>query len=345
MQTTTVCLPAEWEPQSFIQFTFPHDKGDWAYMFDTVVPCFVDIINASAQFEPVLVGCASVQEVAAHFTGATPYPIYFVEVASNDTWTRDHGAISVLHDGQPVLCDFTFNGWGQKFEASLDNQITGQLSGTIFKNIPIEKHDFVLEGGAIESDGKGTLLTTSACLLSPFRNPHLEKVEITNYLKQVFGLKKVLWLDHGYLAGDDTDSHIDTLARFCTPNVIVYVKCTEPKDEHFEALQKMEQQLKSFTNYNQEPYILVPLPWPQACYDAAGERIPATYANFLIVNGGVLVPTYDVPQDKEALAIIQSIFPDRKIVGIDCRALIDQHGSLHCVSMQYPKQVTLNITS
>ncbi len=336
-------LPAEWEPQSFVQYTFPHRKSDWAYMFDEVVNCFVTIIEASANYEPVLVVCSSIIEVSDNFKRITKHPIYFIEAASNDTWARDHGAITILRNDKPVLLDFIFNGWGQKFEAGLDNRITRKLAKTVFQSLEIQSLDFVLEGGGIESDGQGTLLTTSECLLSKFRNPSLSKQQITDYLITAFGLKKVLWLDHGYLAGDDTDSHIDTLARFCTPNCIAYVKCEDAEDEHYEELQRMEAQLHTFTNAQGGAYRLIKLPWPDACFDTDGERLPATYANFLLLNGAVLVPTYNVPQDEKALTIFADIFPDREVVGINCRPLIDQHGSLHCISMQYPKEVKLNI--
>lgn len=332
-------LPAEWEPQSFVQFTFPHKQSDWAYMYSEVTTCFISIIEATASFVPVVVICHSREEVSGYFNNSTKYPIQFIEIASNDTWARDHGAITVLHNDKPILLDFIFNGWGKKFEAGLDNLITPQLAKAVLKKTKVQSINFVLEGGAIESDGQGTLLTTSECLLSPSRNPEMNKAQIDEFLMDTFGLEKVLWLDHGYLSGDDTDSHIDTLARLCSPNTIAYVKCDNPEDEHFEALQHMEEQLNTFTNSKGLPYKLIALPWPQACYDANGDRLPATYANFLIVNGGVLVPTYTVPQDEEALRIIQDIFPDRKVIGIDCRPLIDQHGSLHCISMQYPAGV------
>jgi agmatine deiminase len=333
-------LPAEWEEQRFIQFTFPHRNSDWAYMYDSIVSCFVEIIKAAAEFEPVVVACYSVKEVSAFFD-STLFPVYFAEIESNDTWARDHGAISVLQNGRALLYDFGFNGWGNKFESSLDNQITRSLHNQFLYSNELKSYEFVLEGGSIESDGLGTLLTTSECLLSPQRNPHLNKDQITQFLKAVFGLKKVLWLDHGFLKGDDTDSHIDTLARLCSRDTIAYIKCDLQSDEHYVALHAMEKQLQSFTNAKGEKYKLVALPFPDSCYDENGHRLPATYANFLIVNRGVLVPVYNVPQDEEALRIIGEIFPERKVKAVNCRPLIEQHGSLHCITMQYPSQVVL----
>jgi len=336
-------LPAEWELQSFIQFTFPHKAGDWAHMFDEVVHCFVTIIHQVASFEPVLVGCKSVKEVSTHFKKKTQFPIHLVEVNSNDTWARDHGAISVLDKNQPLLLDFTFNGWGRKFDSSLDNQISQSLAQSIFSIHLIEHLDFVLEGGSIDSNGQGVLLTTSECLLSKFRNPSMDKIEIEAYLKQVFGLKKILWLAHGNLAGDDTDAHIDTLARFIDEHTIAYVKCDNSNDEHFETLNNMELQLKSFTNLAGEPFNLIPIPFPDKCLNDEGKRLPATYANFLFVNEGLIVPTYGVNQDSLAIKIFKQLFPDRNVIGVDCRPLIAQNGSLHCITMQYPASVQINI--
>lgn len=338
-----VRLPAEWEPQSFVQFTFPHRESDWLETYDIVVPCFTEIIATAAKFQPVLVGCHDVQEVKAHFSQTEN--IHFIEVPSNDTWARDHGAITVLENDEPVLLDFMFTGWGLKFPADKDNLITGQFHKRgLFGQMDRTLVDMVLEGGAIESDGQGTLLTTSECLLSPNRNPTLSKVATTERLKQIFGLRQVLWLDHGYLAGDDTDSHIDTLARICNTNTIAYVQCLATDDEHFEALAAMKKQLQSFKTADGTHYHLVPLPMPDPCFGTDGSRLPATYANFLICNGAVLVPTYGVAQDEQALKILQEIFVDRAVIGINCLPLIEQHGSLHCISMQYPAKVPLTTT-
>ncbi|MCC6459887.1 MAG: agmatine deiminase family protein [Saprospiraceae bacterium] len=333
-------LPAEWEPQSAVQLTFPHAGSDWADMLEEVLPCFVQIAETISRFQPVLVVCQNAAEARACFTRGVPERVHFFEADSNDTWARDHGGITIEENGQPVVLDFVFNGWGLKFPAHRDNLITRQLWAAGRLKARHRYPGLVLEGGGIESDGQGTLLTTAECLLSPNRNPHLSAAQLEARLKTLFGLERVLWLHHGYLAGDDTDSHIDTLARLCSPDTIAYVRCDDPADEHYSALSAMEQELKAFRTAAGQAYRLVPLPWPQACFAPDdGHRLPATYANFLIINGAVLVPTYAVPQDAEALRILGDVFPDREVIGIDCRPLIRQHGSLHCVTMQYPKDV------
>jgi agmatine deiminase len=338
-------LPAEWEKQSAVQLTFPHEHSDWASILDEVIPCFVEIVNQITRFEPVLLVCREIDEVKPYFTSEARFPIHWVELPSNDTWARDHGGITIIENQQPVILDFVFNGWGLKFPADKDNLITQQLVQMKHIGPSYEKGGMVLEGGGIESDGEGTILTTAECLLSPNRNPHLSKEEIELLLHQKFGSKRLLWLHHGFLAGDDTDSHIDTLARFCSPDTIAYVRCDKPDDEHFSELSLMEKELMSFQQLNGQPYNLVPLPWPEACLDEEGNRLPATYANFLIINGAVLVPTYGVPQDGPAIQVIKSIFPDREVIGINCRVLIEQHGSLHCVTMQYPEGALLTATT
>ena len=268
--------------------------------------------------------------------------ITFFQCKTNDTWARDHAFITLKDKhGDPQLLDFCFNGWGMKFASDKDNLINSKLFGkSLLNGDYINKRDFVLEGGSIESDGKGTMLTTSLCLLAPNRNDTKSRHEIEEYLKETFNLQQVLWLDYGYLAGDDTDSHVDTLARLCPDDTITYVKCSYTNDEHYSALLAMEKQLESFTTLDGKPYRLLPLPMPEAIYDEDGYRLPATYANFLIMNEAVLYPTYAQPEnDKEAARVLSEAFPGREIVGVDCRALIKQHGSLHCVTMQYPESV------
>jgi len=337
-------LPAEWESQSFLQLTFPHAKSDWASMLGEATACFVDIIRNAAIFQPVLVVCDDISRVRSHFEKTAN--IYFVEAPSNDTWARDHSGITVLKDGNPVIQDYVFNGWGNKYEASLDNRITTTLfEKGIFKNAELQSFDFVLEGGSIESDGQGTILTTSDCLLEKNRNPQFSRAKIEEYLKENFTANRVLWLNNGYLAGDDTDSHIDTLARFCNENTIAYVGCHNPEDEHYEALRQMKKELEQFTDREGNPYHLIELPLPDPCFDSEGNRLPATYANFTIINGAVLVPLYGVIQDEIAIKILAGCFPDREIIPVKCRVLIEQHGSLHCVTMQYPEPVKLNINN
>ena len=331
-------LPAEWNGQSYVQLTWPHAGTDWAYMLDEVEECFVKLATEIASRQPLLLVAPEFPEVLKDFKYMDN--VTFVECPTNDTWARDHAFITLKdYHGSPYLLDFCFNGWGMKFAADKDNQINTCLyRNKILNGKYVDRRNFVLEGGSIESDGKDTLLTTSQCLLSPNRNDTMSRNEIENVLKEWFNMKQVLWLDYGYLAGDDTDSHVDTLARMCPDDTITYVKCEDKQDEHYSALKAMENQLKTFRTTSGKPYRLLPLPMPEAIYDENGERLPATYANFLIMNKAVLYPTYNQPDnDIKAKAVLAEAFPEREIVGVDCRALIKQHGSLHCVTMQYPE--------
>lgn len=367
-------LPAEWEPQSMVQLTWPHENTDWAEILDEVYECFIHIAREVAKRERLLVVTPHPTRVEEQLrqAGVRMEHITLFQCPTNDTWARDHGFITVKNEekrtpsrpsprerseyfgkknislpslmegqGESLLIhlDFCFNGWGMKFASNLDNQINSRLhKAGVMEGEYVDCLDFVLEGGSIESDGMGTLLTTSHCLLAPNRNArHTTKEALEQKFSECFGTRQVLWLDHGYLAGDDTDSHVDTLTRLCPDDTIAYVQCTDKTDEHYTELHLMEEQLKTFRTLDGRPYRLVPLPMTDAVVED-GERLPATYANFLIMNGAVLYPTYN-QSGKDTLAgkQLQSIFPDREVVGIDCRALIRQHGSLHCVTMQYPK--------
>ncbi len=340
-------LPAEWEEQDGVMLTWPQPDSDWAPMLAEVELVYLEIIAAICRFEPVLLvvpdeaSCLRLADLLPG-QGVPPTRVRLVVAPGNDTWARDHGPVTVRHRGGLRLLDFRFTGWGNKFAAELDDAITGRLwqAGAFARgNCTLEPVDLVLEGGAIESDGRTTLLTTAACLLNPNRNPDLSRQAIETRLAELLGLSRFLWLHHGYLAGDDTDSHVDTLARFAPDDTICYVACDDPDDEHYQELEAMAAELKAFRTASGAPYRLLPLPWPAARYDEAGERLPATYANFLVINHAVLVPTYDDPRDAEALAQIGRAFPGREIVGINCLALIRQHGSLHCVTMQLPAGV------
>ena len=335
-------LPAEWEKQDGVLLSWPHEGTDWGYMLDDVRPVFADIIRHIARFERVLLTAPAAVETWAYLekSDIDMTRVSICEMPNNDTWSRDFGPITVLFNNKPVLLDFGFNGWGLKFPANLDNLITKQLKETGALAPNLNTIGLIMEGGSIESDGLGTILTTTECLLSPNRNPQLGKSEIEQALASLVGARRVLWLDHGFLAGDDTDSHVDTLARICPDNVIVYTACDDGRDEHYQELKLMEAELKAFRAPDGSPYRLIPLPWPKARFDEAARRLPATYANFLIINGAVLVPTYQDPEkDTAALACIGQAFPGREIIGIDCLPLLEQHGSLHCVTMQLPDGV------
>ncbi|SNB46154.1 agmatine/peptidylarginine deiminase [Geobacter sp. DSM 9736] len=336
-------LPAEWEVQDGVLLAWPHEETDWAGILQEVEPVFVELVRQIALTEQVVLAVADKSYVDRKLRKADVemQNVRMYRVASNDTWSRDFGPITIRQgDGSLRLLDFGFNGWGLKFAACHDNLITKRLSLLgAFGKVPVTVPGVVLEGGSIESDGAGTILTTAQCLLNENRNPHMSRLDVEELFRRLLGAEQILWLEHGYLAGDDTDSHIDTLARLCPEDTILYVKCDDPSDEHYPALTAMEKELREFRTRDGESWRLIPLPWPKAAFDSAGNRLPATYANFLIINDAVLVPTYRDPRDNEALHAVAAAFPGRRIVGIDCLPLIQQHGSLHCVTMQLPKGV------
>ena len=336
-----IIFPAEWYPQSGVMLTWPDDATDWAPRLTTVTKCFINIAREIARREMLLIVCSNAAVVRNQLTDIDLNRVSFREIPINDTWARDHGGITVFDNRQPIIYDFVFNGWGMKFAANRDNLITRRLFAShafsddvMYKNL----QPFVLEGGSVESDGNGTLLTTSSCLQGLNRNESMSRSELERYLKRVFGLDRILWLESGSLIGDDTDGHIDTLARFCSPDTITYVHCSDENDEHFGVLKLMENELKKFRQSSGEPYNLVPLPMADKIIDE-GQRLPATYANFLIINDAVLMPFYGSQKDELARQILQEVFQDREVIGIDCRPLVWQHGSLHCVTMQFPKGV------
>ncbi len=341
MNKQNIIFPAEWAEQSGVMLTWPHDNTDWAYILPEVEECFISITKEIAEREKVLIVCQDKNQLLNTLRGCRLENIILADLPSNDTWARDHGAITVIIDDKLTLYNFTFNGWGMKFASNFDNQITHSLYLKGFFKEDVLYNDMqnlVLEGGSIESDGEGVLLTTRECLLSKNRNHYLTVKQVEQRLVKHFGLQKIHWLSSGYLAGDDTDSHVDTLARFCDPGTIAYVKCTDPADEHFEALKRMEDELYSLKTLSDQNYNLIALPMADAYYN--GElRLPATYANFLIINGAVLVPFYNSPKDIIAGKQLEKAFPGREIIGIDCSSLIKQNGSLHCVTMQFPKGV------
>lgn len=344
--TTTTQLLPEWALQSAVMLTWPHEDTIWADMLDDIDAAFVEISAAIVPNQSLIITCyhAAHQKHIQRLllkAGVNISKVHCYIAPSDDIWVRDHGPVTIIDKHSPCLLDFTFNGWGNKYPAEHDNQITHHLHQQhAFGHTPVKNINMVLEGGSIEVDGSGTLMTTNHCLLSPERNPNMNQDEIENTLKDLFGLKQILWLDHGYLNGDDTDGHIDTLARFVNSHTICYVQATDKNDEHYDELNKMEVRLKTFRNHEGRPYQFIPLPMPRACYAKIdGRRLPATYANFLIINHAVLVPVYNDPADDEALKIFAGCFPDRKIIPIHSLPIIQWNGSVHCMTMQLPEGI------
>ena len=337
-------LLAEWDGRfGAVLVAWPHEATDWAYMLDQVRACYREmIVSMCGMGLNVAVVTPDVDDTRRFFDGIVSPRLKFVGIATNDTWIRDYGPLTLGGSdpaGATSAALFTFNGWGMKFAANLDNQVgqaltdMGGIAATDFRPV-------VLEGGSVESDGQGTILTTTECLLSKNRNNFTDKAQAEQMLSRCLGATRVMWLDHGALEGDDTDSHVDTLARLLPGDTIAYVKSYRPDDPHTPALDAMEAQLGQLRAPGGHCYNLVGLPLPEPCLDPdSGERLPATYANFLITPVAVFMPTYGQPQnDRLACQMLEMALGDRPVVGIDCRALIRQHGSLHCATMQITNQ-------
>lgn len=353
-------LPAEWEPQSAIMLTWPHGGTDWKPYLRQITNTYLQLADIITRYEDLLVVTPILEStqrmLAEKLSEGQMSRVHLYEMDTNDTWARDHGPISMVSRGRhnshiiPIhLLDFKFNGWGEKFAWKKDNAINLQLYYQGAFNAALENHQgFVLEGGSIESDGRDTLFTTSQCLLAPHRNQPLTRENIDSLLRNFFHVRNVVWLDHGNLVGDDTDGHIDTIVRVAPHDTLLYVGCDDEEDEQYEDFQALEKQLQKLFTYEGYPYRLLKLPMPDAIYDegdrlttdrnSKGDRLPATYANFLILNGAVIYPTYNQPEkDEEAKRQIQLAFPDRDVIGVDSLTIIRQHGSIHCLTMQLPE--------
>jgi len=382
--TSRLRFPAEWERQWGVQLTWPHEDTDWEPYLKEITATYIEMAKAITRYEMLLVVAPDIESVRQQLSDAAVdiQKVVFHPCPTDDTWARDHGFITLkrkeereerreatFEEGGVRLLDFQFNGWGDKFEAKKDNAINHRLFPTLsslltsHSSLPrYEDHlDFVLEGGSIESDGRGTLFTTSGCLLAPHRNQPLKKAEIERELKSRLHVERVIWIDYGHIEGDDTDGHIDTLVRIAPNDTLLYISCDDPSDPHYEDLKMMEHQLMTFRTQEGKSYRLLKLPMPDPIYEIRGERreergkiegneergkrreergerLPATYANFLVINGAVLVPTYGQPdKDEEAIRLIQEAFPDRQMIPIDSRVIIRQHGTIHCCTMQFPK--------
>ncbi len=337
-------LPAEWQKQSALMLTWPHADTDWSPYLEEITDTFIQMARAIACRQPLIISAPKpdlIESMLSAFLPASSMQnIHIYKVETNDTWARDHGPITLLAEGKkPLLLDFKFNGWGEKFEAELDNKITSRLYRAKAFDADYKSHlDFVLEGGSIESDGKGTIFTTSQCLLAPHRNQPMKRDDIEKYLLTSLHAKQIVWLDYGNLMGDDTDGHIDTIVRIAPNDTILYMAFDDESDMQYEEFIALENQIKELKTIDGQPYRLLRLPAPDALFDG-NERLPATYANFVILNGAILVPTYNQPaKDEEAMRIISEAFPGYEIVGIDACTVVRQHGSLHCLTMQIPAE-------
>ena len=372
-------LPAEWEPQSHVMLTWPHEGTDWAPMLADITETYVEMSASITRFERLIIATPHPIQVGAllssRLSSEQMTRVFLCHCKSNDTWARDHGPVTLkdVATGALTMLDFRFNGWGEKFPAEQDNRITRTLheegafdtiaegsaashaTTTKERGMPTpelqrprlsDNDDFVLEGGSIESDGEGTIFTTEGCLMAPHRNQPLTRDEIEQELRFRLKARRIVWLHHGVLKGDDTDGHIDTIVRIAPRDTLLYHKCYDMEDEQYEDFQALEQELMSLRTISGNPYRLIPLPQPKAIYQTVTgddgketeERLPATYANFLILNGAVIVPTYGQPEpDDAACKAIGQAFPGREIIPIDSRSIIRQHGSIHCCTMQIPQ--------
>ncbi|AWN16982.1 agmatine/peptidylarginine deiminase [Salinisphaera sp. LB1] len=338
-------LPAEWAPQSATLLVWPRANGDWGDGVTAARDTVAAMASALLRFQPVVLvapddDCATDIRARSRHEDAPLAGIRIATCPADDIWARDTGPVTVYEAGRRRFVDFRFDGWGGKFEAARDDALTAALyaDGALGPGDP-EHNTAVLEGGSIESNGRGTILTTERCLLTSGRNAGFTRADAERLLARTLGARTIHWLAHGNLIGDDTDGHIDTLARFVAPDTIVHQGCADPADAHHAGLAAMAGELAALRDADGAAYKLIELPLPAPQYDPGdGHRLPAGYANFLIANGCVLVPAFDDPADAEAAAIIGHCFPDREIIPIDSRALIRQHGGLHCAAMQIPAE-------
>ena len=332
-------FPPEWHKQRAILMAFPHKNSDWSNDLQSAYSIFVKIASAISFKEKLIILIPEDEREKIKNFFCIQDKITFLNYETNDTWIRDFGPICTYENGNRVINDFIFNAWGEKYEFEKDNLVNEFLyKNYIFYPSKLKKIDFVLEGGSIDSDGAGTILTTSKCLLNKNRNKEYSKEKIEEILYKTLGADRVLWLNYGFLEGDDTDSHIDMLARFVSRETIVYVKCENKDDLHYEELSKMEEELQNFRQKNGAPYNLVPLPLPKPIYKD-GKRLPASYVNFLITNHAVILPIYKDENDKKVINIFKELFPKKEIIPLDSRRLIEEGGSIHCSTMQIPYKV------
>lgn len=330
----------EWQPQSAVLLTWPHQHSSWVSYLPEIEQAYIDMVSAIAPRQQALINCYDqahqqhIKQLLQHLSAYSQHIHYFI-VPTNDTWVRDYGPLSIVADGKLQLINFAFNGWGNKYKHDLDHAAVAKLEKQhAFNDVAVKHLDIILEGGGIETDGLGTLMATSRCLLAKTRNPTLSKKQFEQILNQELGIDHVLWLEHGYLEGDDTDGHVDMMARFIDPQTICYIHCDDQNDDHFPELNALYQELKNLRDRHGNPYRLIPLPFPKPRFDEDGKRLPLSYVNFLIINDAILMPIYNDVADEQALAQIKKCFPARDIITIRADVLIQQYGSIHCATMQ-----------
>lgn len=316
----------EWEDQELLMLSIPHINSDWAEYLDEILDSYEKLVKAVSKYQKVLL-------IAPNLSDFDRFKKFdnceFLQIDTDDTWIRDYGAIDVRRGDEIISYDFKFNAWGGKFNSNKDNMVNKKL----FEHFgtKLEEIDLILEGGSIDFNGDGVMLTTTECLLNDNRN-RLSKDELEIKLKDLFGLNKIVWLNHGFIKGDDTDSHVDTLARFIDKNIVAYAACYDKSDEHYEELNLMKQELET-AGFN---LVALPLPKP-VIYE--GKRLGATYCNFIFINNAVIVPTYaDKVADEYAINALKSALPNKDIIGVDSRVFIRQNGSLHCSSQNRYKR-------
>jgi agmatine/peptidylarginine deiminase len=348
MTVSDLRFPPEWAEQSAVLVAWPYAQGDFAPWLAEAEETYLAIAQAVSRRQILIVACRDeahrrpIEERLSE-ANANLAQIRFAQIPYNDVWVRDTAPLAVETKEGARLLDFRFNGWGGKYECADDARLARKLYDTgILGETPLASVDFVLEGGSLETDGEGTLLTTARCLLNPNRNPSYDQAGIEARLKECFGLQRILWLHHGHATGDDTDAHVDTLARFCDPRTIAYTASDDPQDPQCAELKAMEEELRTLRAESGEAYRLVPLPIPKPIYSEDGKRLPATYANFLVINGAALVPVYGDPADETALARLGECFPRREMIAIPSTPLIRQYGSIHCMSMQFPASIRMS---
>ena len=334
-------FPAEWEPQRATWLSWPHKEESWPGRFEPIPGVFTEIVKILASFQHVninVIDRTMHDDVMKRLTeaGVDPGRLTLYPIPTDDAWCRDHGPAFVVKPGaeEPLaVIDWGYNAWGGKYPPyDQDDAVPSKVAE--YRRLPLFYPGIVMEGGAIDVNGEGCLLTSTSCLLNPNRNPHLSQTQIEWYLREYYNVEKILWVDEG-IAGDDTDGHIDDSARFVNPSTIVAVVEENREDENYLPLQKNLAQLKAMTDLAGNPFRIVALPMPRPLvFD--GQRVPASYANFLIASGVVLVPTFRDPNDAVALAVLAEVFPGRRVIGIDCYELVWGLGTLHCISQQEP---------